>query len=66
MRLVPPAELESVKLSLVKQKTQHLFPIHRTNPSIFKPGSKPEGYGNSFVKPRRANTKSEFLRVFCS
>ena len=30
--LKPAAELESVKLSLIEQQTQHLFPIHFTNP----------------------------------
>jgi hypothetical protein len=29
----PTAELESVKLSLIEQQSQHLFPIHFTNPS---------------------------------
>src|SRR5208282_6471125 len=37
MGLEPTAELESVKLSLIEQQSQHLFPIHFTNPSIFKP-----------------------------
>jgi hypothetical protein len=32
MGLKPAAELESVKLSLIEQQTQHLFPIHFTNP----------------------------------
>jgi hypothetical protein len=30
--LEPAAELESVKLSLIKQQSQHLFPIHFTSP----------------------------------
>jgi hypothetical protein len=32
MQLKPAAELESVKLSLIEQQTQHLFTIHVTNP----------------------------------
>jgi hypothetical protein len=33
MGLEPAVELESVKLSLIEQQSQQLFPIHFTNPS---------------------------------
>jgi hypothetical protein len=29
----PAAKLESIKLGLVEQQSQHIFPIHRSNPS---------------------------------
>jgi hypothetical protein len=34
----PAAKLESVKLGLIKQQSQHLFPIHFTSPSKGKRG----------------------------
>jgi hypothetical protein len=55
------AELESVKLSLVEQQPQQLFPIHCTNPStqipwvgwfvhsVYRPEMKAD-YGSSVVE----------------
>jgi hypothetical protein len=61
MQLVPTAELESVKLSLVEQVTQQLFTIHRTNPSRFKPESEHGVMGPVSLKPRAGNTELGFL-----
>jgi hypothetical protein len=41
VRLEPAAELESIKLGLIEQQSEHFFPIHLINPLQAKigPGS---------------------------
>jgi hypothetical protein len=51
--LEPAAELESVKLSLVEQQSQHLFTVHFTNPLIERTKVSGESFHQAAAKERR-------------
>jgi hypothetical protein len=72
MGMEPPPELESVKLSLIDQQTQHLFPVHGNNPSLERAfwdvgGLKRRGRRKSFESVfGRSSTAIERQQGVCS